>query len=59
MAHREIETGHPGYLGSPDTFKFGTVKGVSDLPADLRGYLQQDGLGRALHDRRRSPWLTR
>ncbi len=25
-AHGEIETAHPGYLGSPDTFYIGTLK---------------------------------
>jgi transposase InsO family protein len=28
MAHGEIETAHPGYLGSQDTFYVGTLKGV-------------------------------
>jgi hypothetical protein len=27
-AHGEIETHHPGYLGSQDTFYVGTIKGV-------------------------------
>ena len=27
-AHEEIETAHPGYLGSQDTFYVGTLKGV-------------------------------
>lgn len=27
-AHGEIETEHPGYLGSQDTFYVGTIKGV-------------------------------
>jgi len=27
-AHGEIETAHPGYLGSQDTFYVGTLKGV-------------------------------
>ena len=27
-AHGEIETEHPGYLGSQDTFYLGTLKGV-------------------------------
>lgn len=28
VAHGEIETAHPGYLGSQDTFYVGTIKGV-------------------------------
>ena len=28
LAHGEIETAHPGYLGSQDTFYVGTIKGV-------------------------------
>ena len=28
MAYGEIETAHPGYLGSQDTFYVGTLKGV-------------------------------
>ena len=28
QAHGEIETEHPGYLGSQDTFYVGTLKGV-------------------------------
>jgi Winged helix-turn helix len=28
VAHGEIETSHPGYLGSQDTFYVGTIKGV-------------------------------
>lgn len=28
MAHGEIETAHPGYLGNQDTFYVGTIKGV-------------------------------
>ena len=27
-AHGEIETEHPGYLGSHDTYYVGTIKGV-------------------------------
>ncbi len=30
-AHGEIETEHPGYLGSQDTFYVGTIKGVGRL----------------------------
>jgi len=29
VAHGEIETAHPGYLGSQDTFYVGTIKGVA------------------------------
>ncbi len=31
-AHGEIETHHPGYLGSQDTFYVGTLKGVGHCP---------------------------
>jgi len=31
QAHGEIETGHPGYLGSQDTFYVGTLKGVGRI----------------------------
>jgi len=31
LAHGEIETAHPGYLGSQDTFYVGTLKGVRRL----------------------------
>jgi len=31
MAHGEIETEHPGYLGSQDTFFVGTMKGVGRI----------------------------
>lgn len=31
MAHGEIETMHPGYLGSQDTFFVGTMKGVGRI----------------------------
>lgn len=30
-AHGEIETAHPGYLGSQDTFYVGTIKGVGRI----------------------------
>lgn len=30
-AHGEIETAHPGYLGSQDTFYVGTLKGVGRI----------------------------
>ena len=30
-AHGEIETEHPGYLGSQDTFYVGTIKGVGRI----------------------------
>ena len=30
-AHGEIETHHPGYLGSQDTFYVGTIKGVGRI----------------------------
>jgi transposase InsO family protein len=31
VAHGEIETAHPGYLGSQDTFYVGTMKGVGRI----------------------------
>lgn len=31
LAHGEIETHHPGYLGSQDTFYVGTIKGVGRI----------------------------
>ena len=31
VAHGEIETAHPGYLGSQDTFYIGTIKGVGRI----------------------------
>ena len=31
VAHGEIETAHPGYLGSRDTFYVGTFKGVGRM----------------------------
>ena len=31
MACGEIETAHPGYLGSQDTFYVGTLKGVGRI----------------------------
>lgn len=31
QAHGEIETAHPGYLGSQDTFYVGTIKGVGRI----------------------------
>lgn len=31
LAHGEIETEHPGYLGSQDTFYVGTMKGVGRI----------------------------
>jgi transposase InsO family protein len=31
MAHGEIETHHPGYLGSQDTYYVGTIKGVGRI----------------------------
>lgn len=31
MAHGEIETAHPGYLGSQDTFYVGSIRGVGRI----------------------------
>jgi hypothetical protein len=34
-AHGEIETEHPGYLGSQDTYYVGTIKGVGEIYQQL------------------------
>ena len=48
-AEGEIETKHPGYLGSQDTFYVGTLKGVGrNLSADLYRYLLQGSLCQTL-----------
>jgi len=31
VAHGEIETAHPGYLGSQDTFYVGTIKDLGRI----------------------------
>jgi len=36
VAHGDIETVHPGYLGSQDAFYVGPSGRWPDLPADLR-----------------------
>ena len=44
VTHGEIETAHPGYLGSQDTFYVGTLKGVGRIyQQTLRRYLFQVG----------------
>jgi hypothetical protein len=50
VAYGEIETAHPGYLGSQDTFYVGTIKvGWPDLPTDLCRYLLEMGGNQTLH----------
>lgn len=47
----EIETAHPGYLGSQDTFYIGKhERGWTHPPADLHLYVLEGGLCQALHD---------
>jgi hypothetical protein len=47
----EIETAHPGYLGSQDTFYVGNMKGVrADLSANLCRHEREGGLREAVHD---------
>ena len=36
-AHGEIETEHPGYLGSQDTYYVGNLKGVGRIYQQVRG----------------------
>ena len=63
-AHGEIETEHPGYLGSQDTYYVGTIKGIGriyqqtfidtySLVAEAKLYLQKAPIGAAdiLNDR--------
>jgi transposase len=51
LAHGEIETAHPGYLGSQDTLLRRYTQGRGPhLPSDLRRYLQQGCLRQAIHD---------
>ena len=42
----EIETAHPGYLGSQDTFYVGTM----NLRADVHRHVLEGGAGEAVHD---------
>jgi transposase InsO family protein len=64
QAHGEIETEHPGYLGSQDTYYVGTIKGVGRIyqqtfidtysrVAEAKLYLQKTPIGAAdiLNDR--------
>lgn len=64
VAHGEIETHHPGYLGSQDTYYVGTIKGVGRIyqqtyidtyckVAQAKVYLSKDALTAAeiLNDR--------
>jgi len=64
VAHGEIETHHPGYLGSQDTYYVGTIKGVGRIyqqtfidthckVAQAKMYLSKDALTAAelLNDR--------
>jgi transposase InsO family protein len=63
-AHGEIETEHPGYLGSQDTYYVGTIKGIGRIyqqtfidtysrVAEAKLYLQKTAIGAAdiLNDR--------
>ncbi len=43
-ASGEIETAHPGYLGSQDTFYVGTIRGGACLSADICGHLLKGGM---------------
>ena len=52
VAHGEIETEHPGYLGSQDTFYVGTIKGVDRI-------YQQTFVDTILSGRLRSSTLPR
>lgn len=45
----EIDTFHPGYLGSQDTYYVGNLK-ATVLSADLCWHLQQGGICQAVHD---------
>lgn len=50
-ASGEIETHHPGYLGSQDTFYVGNLKGVGRiLSANVCRHLQQSGICQALYE---------
>jgi len=50
----EIETEHPGYLGSQDTFLCGhDQRRWTHLPADFRGYLHEGRLCQALRSKKR------
>ena len=46
----EIETAHPGYLGSQDTFYVGTLKGVGRIYPQTFVDLLQSRLCQAVHD---------
>ncbi|PTQ77999.1 winged helix-turn helix protein [Nitrosomonas ureae] len=45
VAHGEIETVHPGYLGSQDTFYVGTIKGVGRIYSRPSSILTPSGSG--------------
>ena len=45
----EIETAHPSYLGSQDTFCVGTIKGVGRIDQQTFRYLFQVSFGQAMH----------
>ncbi|KKF34790.1 hypothetical protein SY86_04050 [Erwinia tracheiphila] len=50
-ASGEIETAHPGYPGSQDTFCAGDLKGCGPyLPADVRGYVPESGALQAVYE---------
>ena len=50
IACGEIDTAHPGYLGSQDTFYVGTLKGVGRIYQDLYRHLQQSRHRQAVCD---------
>ncbi|EOS96066.1 transposase [Erwinia tracheiphila] len=49
-ASGEIETAHPGYPGSQDTFCAGNLKGGPYLPTDVRGYIPESGALQAVYE---------
>lgn len=57
VAHGEIETSHPGYLGSQDTFYVGTIKGVGGFTSRPSSIPTRSGPpSSSTRPRRRSRW---